>query len=165
MLPTTYNNNKYGSFNDNEAQPPEDKDGEVATDPIEYTQYIVTTPEERRRKCMNALTPVLLFLCMMGAIVYALSRDFDHLYPGHQREQPHSHKNPTHWTVKTNKGGDRGRVHASNTNSLDVEAAPIDKPAIDYSHADCSYHHKCLAALLTGICCPTLEGIDLDCCN
>merc|ERR550525_472618 len=33
------------------------------------------------------------------------------------------------------------------------------------SSSSCSVHKKCVAAGLTGECCPTIDGVTLDCCD
>ncbi len=46
-------------------------------------RYLRTSNEENRRKCINGLAPVLLFLLLMGGLSFAMYQNFDRLYPGH----------------------------------------------------------------------------------
>ena len=125
-------NNKYGSipvtFNG-------DKDEENLD--TQYTQYITPTAEDKRKECMSALVPVLLCVLLMGGIAFALSRDFNHLYPS--RHGDSNKRSPT----------------KDDNNQL---------PSKDFSHAECSIHNTCVEKNLTGMCCPTSEGIHLNCC-
>mmetsp|Transcript_19128 Transcript_19128/g.28650 ORF Transcript_19128/g.28650 Transcript_19128/m.28650 type:complete len:268 (+) Transcript_19128:138-941(+) len=46
-------------------------------------RYLTSTSEENRRKCINGLTPILLFLFLMGMISFVMYKNFDRMYPGH----------------------------------------------------------------------------------
>eukprot|EP00979_Chaetoceros_neogracilis_P004508 scaffold787_cov285-Chaetoceros_neogracile.AAC.72 len=153
------NTNKYGSIpekynNENEIEE------ELGIYPIENTLFIVSTAEEKRKKCMNAFTPVLIFVVLMGSIAFALSRDFNHLYPGHGGWE----------TTSTTNNGSK--------NSLDVEASDSEQDmgnkVSSNNHVEdvqnvysayCSRNHNCVLANVSGVCCPTSEGVQLECCN
>ena len=173
------NSNKYGSLPEIYTNNSDIEGEEHGTYPIENTQYIVSTAEESRRKCVNASIPVMLFVVLMSSIAFALSRDFNHLYPGRGGD-------PSSSTSKTNANGGSASKHSWVSEDVETTTAPestahvSSKPtsgtinnvkdvqnaeAQDNSHADCSFHNKCIAANLTGICCPTPEDVLLDCCN
>jgi len=161
--------NKYGSLPEIYTNNDEDDIGEEehGTYPIENTQYIVSTSEEKRKKCVNAFIPVIAFVVLMSTIAFALSRDFNHLYPGHSG-------NPSS-TSKTNSGASKHSwvakdVETTTTtapeSNVHVSSKPINNvKAQDNSHAGCSLHNACVGANLTGVCCPTQEDVFLECCN
>jgi hypothetical protein len=130
---------KYGSIPITSYSGSEDEES-AEPYPIENTQYIKPTAEENRKKCVASIVPVTMFVLIMGGLAFALSRDFDHLYPS--RHGPH-----------TNRQGPTTSVTTETTDS------------IDFSHAGCSIHNSCVALGLTGSCCPTPKGIVLECCK
>mmetsp|Transcript_28644 Transcript_28644/g.32893 ORF Transcript_28644/g.32893 Transcript_28644/m.32893 type:complete len:158 (+) Transcript_28644:257-730(+) len=151
-------NSKYGSIT-------ERNDGEVESGTKEETnepflseddgdyRYITSTSEDQRRKCLNAFFPVMIFVLLMGSIVFALLRNFDTLYPGHgdsakSSRRPSNTNEHKSYVVPTTDA-DNGNHQASK----------------DFLYSDCTYHSKCDAIGLIGQCCPTPEGINLDCCN
>jgi hypothetical protein len=173
------NNNKYGSLPDIYTNNSDDIEGEEhGTYPIENTQYIVSTAEERRRKCVNACIPVMAFVVLMSGIAFALSRDFNHLYPAGRGGNPSSSSKTSDndgaskhsWVsedVETTTTPE-STVHVSSkptSGTINIVKEVQNAKVEDNSHADCSFHNMCIAANLTGICCPTPEDVLLDCCN
>mmetsp|Transcript_19099 Transcript_19099/g.27869 ORF Transcript_19099/g.27869 Transcript_19099/m.27869 type:complete len:166 (+) Transcript_19099:206-703(+) len=152
---------------------------ETETYDIENTQYIVSTSEERRRKCLIGFVPVLLFILLMGGIVYTLMQNFNHLYPspgGGGRKNDGGK-----WSVDVTTNEDTSSYENSGASSAgnseigptatgtsgsgtDAEV-PASKPTKEMSgNSECSYHLKCADAGLTGQCCPSLDGVFLGCC-
>lgn len=148
---------------------------------IDNTQYITETNSDRRKRCMNALAPIIIFVLIMGGLAFALSKDFNHLYPGHGGgpigEEQTVHHTPV--APQDEQSNDTTRTGATPTNdsvhsSIDTASTMNDesqdtlknKPIQDkIDHSECSYHTECLKLNLTGSCCPTLEGVMLNCCS
>lgn len=140
--------NKYGSipetYNNGDGKPENALDVEEPF-PIENTQYVRSTDsaEDRRKKLISGFVPVLLFILLMGGVAFALHNDFNHLYPTRNGDTT---KHAGSWT---------------NDNSNSIPTVP----AKDFSHGNCAIHNKCAALGLTGLCCPTKKGLELECCN
>ena len=115
------------------------------------SRYLISTAEERRRKCITGSMPVLIFAAIMMGIVYLLSRDFGTLYPGHGSSSSHSESHVDH-TISV--GGKIETTGGSNEN-----------PSKSLSLQNCEANQKCFEAGLTGMCCPTIQGVFLSCCN
>lgn len=112
---------------------------------------------------MNAFTPVVMFVVLMGGIAFALSRDFSHLYPGHSGDPSGTTNNASKksWIVETSDS-EQDKEHEVSSKVT----GHVDNVGVQYMHlADCSSNHKCAVENVTGICCPTLEGVQLECCN
>ena len=158
---------------------------------VDY-RYIESTAEIKRRKCLTAFVPVLIFIVLMGSIAFVLFHDFDTLlYPGHH-SGGHSttaaggrdyvvHTSTDEKTDTTNTSSNTSSntedVHSTSaTSAKDIQ--PQSQPhntssststststAASGTLADCSHYSKCELLGLTGLCCPTKEGVNLQCCN
>lgn len=170
--------NKYGSIPEiiNNSAALNSNNDEEEYYPIENTQYITETNSDRRKRCMNALAPIMIFVLIMGSLTFALSRDFNHLYPGHgggptshavetvhrapvvaaQEEETDTTATATSTTSKTSTMNDKNQDTVKN--KVKTDSAKDDQ-------SECSYHMECYKLNLTGSCCPTLEGVMLDCCS
>lgn len=107
--------------------------------------YLTARPDEHRRKCWKIITPVVVAVIIMGGFVYALARYFNTLYPTDRFQPYHGH--------------DLG----SNIDAVDESPSTKDAAKSQYRYPECSFYYKC--ANLEGLCCPTREGIYLDCCH
>ena len=116
------------------------------TDDADY-RYIESTTQEKRRKFINGILPVAIFIVLMGAISFSLFKHFDTFYPGHGHESG-TGTGTTQSTV--------ARTHQS------LNAHANQKGLV---YADCAFHSKCDIIGLTGQCCPTPDGTKLACCN
>ena len=159
---------------------------------VDY-RYIESTAEIKRRKCLTAFVPVLIFIVLMGSIAFVLFHDFDTLlYPGHH-SGGHSttaaggrdyvvHTSTDEKTDTTNTSSSTSSNTSSNTEDVHSTSATSAKDIQPQSQpqqhntstssstttttsADCSHHSKCELLGLTGLCCPTKEGVNLQCCN
>lgn len=145
-------------------------------------RYLTSSDEENRRKCMNGLTPVLLFLFLMGMVSFALFKNFDRLYPGHGTYDDSSgsfansarnHYDHKSYTIdnKNEDGNDATQFNKetanyndnASDNSSDNSGDKFKVGVINLS--DCSLNHKCNLLGLTGQCCPTPSGVKLECCD
>jgi hypothetical protein len=127
-----------------------------------------TSRPQWRRRILGGL-PLLAALLIMGGVSYLLYRSFDRLYPGPGggREEPapiqrkpinreDNHKNilPPEPPLKPPEP------------PLKPPEPPLKPPAKpsknDYAVAQCTAYPKCSA--LIGDCCPTDQGIILECC-
>ena len=139
---------------------------------VENTRFLTSTNEERRRQFLNALFPVLMFVLIMGSIVFLLSKDFNHLYPGPSGDV----KNHGGGLYHEESSSESPRPISTNINSstsMSANSEPDENTpkAKENQNSEagyipqCSSYIKCNSAGLTGLCCPTSEGIFLDCCN
>lgn len=123
----------------------------------ENTYYLKESPPMSAKKVLLLAVPILGAVLMMGGIVLFLLRDFGHLYPGRGGDPGYS--NP-------NAGDDESRHHSTTRiHSLgNTDDTAFDSKSTKSTvSAKCSAHPKC--SPLTGQCCPTLDGIKLECCN
>ncbi|KAL7509170.1 hypothetical protein ACHAXN_006177 [Cyclotella atomus] len=109
------------------------------------TRYLNQTPFLWGR-FFRAAIPILIALVIMGGFGYGMSHGFNHLY------------------------GPSGRDDDSHSTSIkmDTTLVPKSKTTISDSTSkgdsrQCSMHEKCQG--LGGNCCPSDEGITLECCN
>lgn len=135
MPPTS----KYGSLTSETYNSSHDEEENAEPYELENTRYIVSTAEERRKQCLTALFPVILCVLLMGGIAFSLSQSFSHFYPSHAR--------PTN--------GRESQTTIEVDNNVHIQ---------DNSHAECGIHNKCQEKGLIGLCCPTDQGVFLDCC-
>ncbi len=151
-------------------------------------RYIESTAAERRRKCANALLPILIFTVLMGAIAFSLFKSFDLLYPGHgggnssSSRSYYGNDNDNHLRSQNNSnsysdlpsitnnnkdeksGSSTGTNLNSDKNSLN-ENKSAPEQSLNNSKANCALYSKCEMLGLTGTCCPTSSGVTLECCN
>ena len=123
------------------------------------TYYLSSTTD--KKKCLSAFLPIIIFIALMGGAVWALNKDFNHLYPGHGV----SGSNDYDGSIV---------VHSESSSTTNTAMRPIpttdqssSKENVVYSSSDssaCSNHPKCHHLGLTGHCCPTVAEIFLDCC-
>ena len=123
---------------------------------IDNTYYLgetTMTPQQRRKKLLNCLVPlVAAFLIVGGAAAYLL-RDFSHLYPTGNGIKP--------------QHGDYNPVVSPAPKVPAVRQSPIG-PSSSSSHfplASCDDNANCADLGLVGLCCPTGAGVKLRCCD
>lgn len=126
-------------------------------------RYIESTAAERRRKCANALLPILICTVLMGAIAFSLFRSFDSLYPGHGNGSSYGDI-PSTINTGTNEDAKSGTTSNRDKNSLNDNKSAQEN-LNSSSMANCALHSKCEMLGLTGACCPTSSGVTLQCCN
>ena len=161
----------YGSVSEEVSQAEEGRQELDEEYNVENTRFLTSTNEERRRQFLSALFPIILFLLIMGSIVFLLSKDFNHLYPGPDgdtknhggslyHEESSSEPRPT-------------SINMNSSTSMSANSEPVENTQVtkDTQNSEagytpqCTSHSKCNSAGLTGLCCPTAEGIFLECCN
>jgi hypothetical protein len=122
-----------------------------------------STPEQRRKKFVRILVPLLAAFLIVGGAAYLLIRSFGHLYPGSggdSREYNYNgehHGNPVPEPAPKPAPSSGGRVPAPLTPHIHTSGSEAD--------AACSSHEKCAEKNLGSDCCPTTSGVFLDCCN
>jgi hypothetical protein len=139
-----------------------------------------TTPEERRRKFISLMVPILGAVMIVSAAAYFLTNDFSHLYPGaggdaRDYNVDHSHidasddapaASPT--TVLVPRGPLlRPTTPVSSPVSKPVSSSTSSSTKKSETTSDspmCSENPKCHDLGLTGHCCPSLNGDFLSCC-
>ena len=117
---------------------------------VDNSRYLISTAEERIRKCITGFLPVLIFVAIMIGIVYLLSNDFGVLFPGHD-------------------GSSNSDIHVSHIISdggeIQTAGGTSENPIKSLSWEMCETYQKCFEAGLKGRCCPTIEGVFLSCCK
>jgi hypothetical protein len=102
------------------------------------------TPQQRLRKRLLGSIPLLAALLIMGGSAYYLYRSFDRLYPG-----------------PGGGGGTPSTVDRSR--SAPSPTRPSSTKSVHHvDAAQCDAHPAC--APLGGDCCPTADGVMLECC-
>jgi hypothetical protein len=129
------------------------------------TYYLKDSAPLSIKKVVLSAVPILGAVLLMGGIVLFLLRDFGRLYPGrggdrnplpddyHPRTSPvvvvHSS------SLDSNTDGDES--------SARHHSKDVSKESSSSSSVECTAHPNCDG--LIGQCCPTLDGIQLECCN
>jgi hypothetical protein len=107
------------------------------------------------KKCFLVSFPILVAAAIVGGAAFFLSRDFNRLYPGHggsvERTGPAA--------VRTH--GDKV-LHPQSSSTASEDGG--SKTSVLGGMAACSSHPVCSKSGLLGDCCPTEEGIQLNCC-
>ena len=122
-----------------------------------YLEEPTLSREERMKKLFLTAVPILAAVLIVGGAALFLLRDFDNLYPGHHGggREPSIRINP--------------RSHMTSTESSQpTEETTSGSPVVEESDGSnisslCSAHESC--SKLSGLCCPTADGIFLVCCN
>lgn len=137
---------------------------------IDNTYYLgetSLTPQQRRKKCIYSVVPLLMAVLIVGGAAAYLLRDFSHLYP----------TSPT-------SGGDisssSGNSNHDNNDRTTSTTTWTNIPTVVTSHksssssssslrhfplATCEDNSKCSELGLSGLCCPTGAGVMLLCCD
>uniref|UniRef100_A0A6S8WJJ9 Uncharacterized protein n=1 Tax=Chaetoceros debilis TaxID=122233 RepID=A0A6S8WJJ9_9STRA len=129
------------------------------------TQYVVTSAEESKRKLINACFPLLIFVILMGTVVYSLSKDFNHLYPGAKGDMPSDRRGNNQGVPTTTTPKSHQHVFDNYSGPISNAGEQKSSTTTNNGDADCTSNSKCAELELTGICCPTNEGVMLGCCN
>lgn len=139
---------------------------------VENTRFLTSTNEERHRQFLNALFPILMFVLIMGSIVFLLGKDFNHLYPGPGGDVK-NHGGGLYHEESSSESQKPSSININSSTSMSTNSEPVENTQkakyTQNSEAgytpQCTSHSKCKSGGLTGLCCPTAEGIFLDCCN
>jgi len=107
------------------------------------TRYLNETPFQWGR-CFRAAVPIAIALLVMGGFAYGMSHGFDHLY------------GPA-------KSGDENNNVKYDTSWIPVSEDMSDATSSEGGSKKCSEHANCSS--LQGNCCPTDEGVMLECCG
>ena len=141
------NNVQYGSV----ASFEDVEDAQYRDYQLGESYYLKPTKAEERRDLLKVVGPMLVFILIMCGIAYALANDFDHLYPGRGG---------------SGAGGSQPREHYVPPPPLPQDSSGDARPAqvveVDPNSPHCIDHESC--EFLTGDCCPTTDGLFLDCC-
>jgi hypothetical protein len=124
--------------------------------------YLKETQTWTVRKIAMLLVPLCGAALIIGGAVWYLTADFNHLYPG----RGSSNRSPSSGTttiksIEVSAPEKKPLEYPSQSSSIPYsEQTDVEKTA--NLQAKCSVHPGCLA--LTGNCCPTSEGMTLECC-
>jgi hypothetical protein len=153
----------YGAFEggDSAAAAPSSSDPHDESFDASESYYLKGAASSRTwtfKKCFLVSFPILVAAAIVGGAAFFLSRDFNRLYPGHggsvERTGPAA--------VRTH--GDKVLHPESSANGHAASEDDGSKSSVLGGMAACSSHPVCSKSGLLGDCCPTEEGIQLDCC-
>mmetsp|Transcript_9585 Transcript_9585/g.21344 ORF Transcript_9585/g.21344 Transcript_9585/m.21344 type:complete len:134 (-) Transcript_9585:583-984(-) len=110
------------------------------------TRYLNEAPFQWGR-FLRATVPIVVALLIMGGFAFGMSHGFNHLY------------GPP-------KGSDDENNNNIKKDSWIPEETPQKSfPTVNQGSKKCSKHSSCAELNLGGNCCPTDEGIMLECCG
>lgn len=125
-----------------------------------YLKGAATSRTWNLKKCFLVSFPILVAAAIVGGAAFFLSRDFNRLYPGHggsvERTGPAA--------VRTHGETVVHPEESSKKNVANRETDDGSKTSVEGGVAACASHPVCTKSGLIGDCCPTEEGIQLDCC-
>ncbi|CAB9519703.1 expressed unknown protein [Seminavis robusta] len=121
------------------------------------------TPEERKRKCLLLAVPLVLAVLIIGGFTLFLLRDFDFLYPGRNGGNRHRTPRTPIPVYPSDTGSSTATEDTSSTGTSTSTSTSTDSAAGSSPGASCLAHEKCTG--LTGDCCPSIDGLFLQCCN
>jgi len=148
MASISWDNIGYGAIDEADRLEEETYQAEVDYQ-IEQSYYFADSSKIKRKKCLTIFLPLLIFALLVGVIALFSSRGFDHLYPGHGRNSvTHSEK-----IVDLPKNTNTGAGHSVGDKNIN-ESLGSDA---------CAQYPKCSG--LSGKCCPTDDGEELECCK
>lgn len=125
------------------------------------------TFKQKLRKYAVAAVPILLAALIMGFFTFYLLRNFSHLYPARGGE-PVIKREPSHTTTVTAEDY-HGEDQNNAVKTPEIHHRPLtdddEKPIRSKTEgsSSCSAHPNC--SHLIGDCCPSANGVMLDCCN
>ena len=140
---------------------------------IDNTYYLGETslsPQQRRKKFLYSVFPLLMAVLIVGGAAAYLLRDFPHLYPtsptsgGGVSSRSGNHDNDdrtTSTSISTSTSTKTPNVvipqkSSSSSSSSSLRHFPL---------ATCDDNSKCADLGLLGLCCPTGAGVMLLCCD
>mmetsp|Transcript_3786 Transcript_3786/g.8163 ORF Transcript_3786/g.8163 Transcript_3786/m.8163 type:complete len:164 (+) Transcript_3786:151-642(+) len=152
---------KYGSVGDNEELGANDDNSKNFDEShLYYYKEKDLTTTEKISKLIKLFVPIIIAVVLIGGLAYILFHDFGTLYP-----RPGGEK-------VTSKGG----MVSQSTSVSSGESAPTvirseSSPTVSKSKTSssfggsCAANPSCAALGLSGVCCPTPEGVQLGCCS
>lgn len=148
----------------------EDPDSMAADRPFDANQTYYLRDESRwtTRRIMLVLVPILAAILIMGGISWFLFEDFGHLYPGRGSDtgsfgQGGGSCKPTSTQGVTSSTKAQEETTTNTFSKTAGSSTTAKNPPMDDIGATCAVHPDC--AGLTGYCCPTKEGVMLNCCG
>jgi hypothetical protein len=132
-------------------------DGSFDTSESYYLTNSTSSRTVTLRKFFLVAFPILIAALIVGGAALFLSRDFDRLYPGHGGSVEHAGG-----ATRTDRPSSSSTASATRTKAKTGE--DVSKSTVIGGSGACASHPVCATAGLIGDCCPTDEGIQLDCC-
>jgi hypothetical protein len=128
------------------------------------------------QRIWNLLFPLLIAGLLMGGAALYLFHDFSHLYPGQGNGSTPSYKDVSTTTTSSentkSNGDENNNIYSTTTTNSRSSGKSKNQQHHDHTTfvtpnddigASCSLHPDC--SMLTGNCCPTVDGKTLECCN
>jgi hypothetical protein len=128
------------------------------------------TRQQRTRKILSTVVPILIAVLIMGGFAWYLLRDFNNLYPGRGGGSPEpTVKTYTHAIGKKSLEDTTGAKPYVISSRSDSSAASDSSSKSEKhgtgSDSACAAHSACAKLGLLGLCCPTDKGVHLECCG
>lgn len=176
----------YGAIDTSEPDDTERQEELKESDFIYFLKDKNATREDRLKKFILGAVPLVIAVILMGGIGFWLFKDFDHLYPGPSGSRSSPNLKPRGPPINSPQDSAPDYFPAPSdsdpspptTSNLKPRGPPIGtpvapapspmKPPASFSSGndvDCSAIPACNKLGLTGLCCPTGEGVMLGCCS
>lgn len=156
---------KYGSVDNDEEPGAKGVDKNYDESNLYYMKEDNVTKEDKAFKAMKLAVPIIIAAMFIGGLAFMLFHNFAYFYPGRDGHTKTSGStNPTTTTEHTYYDDDalNTQFPASATFGFNDN----DSPGVSIpTSLNCKAYPKCVSLGLTGACCPTGEGIELECCG
>ena len=124
------------------------------------TYYLKESQNWNAGKILLLLFPLCGAAVIIGGAVWYLIVDFNHLYPGSRHFESHATSN----SVKVSAPEKDTLQNVTRSSKPLSEENKFEKiKSLQTISANCSFHSAC--SNLTGDCCPSPEGVLLECCS
>jgi len=144
------------------------------------TYYLRNTTRWSFKKVMLIVVPIIGAALIIGGFALFLLRDFSHLYPGHTGDKSYYTGGGSEHVVSSDSSSSGGGGSDARNPPRTPPAAQDDDDSTEASistskakksksnpdddaGANCAVHPDCTG--LIGKCCPTPEGVQLECCR
>lgn len=151
----------YGTINTKD----EESDGNVENKDFDesnlyYYKGEELTRKEKLSKMIKLLVPIIIAAVFLGGIAFVLFHNFGGLYPGPGEEKVRSSGDSASHLTETETS--EYTPTSAKPSSSSGSSTPI---ATKTAGRSCEANPSCADLGLTGVCCPTDEGIQLGCCS
>ena len=141
---------KYGSVDNDEETLAKGDDKNYDESNLYYMVEVNGTKKDKASKAMKLAVPIIIAAVFIGGLAFMLFHNFAYFYPGRDGH------------TKDNGGTTPQKTTDHSYQDDDALHTPFPAPA---ALITCNANPKCVTLGLTGACCPTEEGILLECCG
>eukprot|EP00536_Pseudo-nitzschia_multiseries_P015082 jgi/Psemu1/216806/e_gw1.817.2.1 len=121
------------------------------------------TSREKISKMIKLLVPLIIATGLIGGLAYILFHDFGGLYPAPGEEKTRMNGGSVSQPSETDSMPSVPTY--TKTSSFSSSSTPAIAKSDTSAGSSCAANPSCVALGLTGVCCPTLEGVMLGCCS